>query len=63
MKQIKCLTCEYTGKPKSGRNMLIELMLLLTTWWMLLIPLWIYYGFTQRWVCPRCGSKTIVETE
>jgi len=60
-KQIKCVTCGYAGKAKYGRNQLIELALLLTTWWLLLIPLFLYYGFTPRWVCPKCGSKTIIK--
>ena len=59
--RIKCLSCGYTGKPKYGRNQLIELVLLLTTWGLLWVPLWLYYGFTKRWVCPRCGSSTIVK--
>jgi len=63
MKEIKCPNCGYIGKPKYGRNYLIELVLLLTTWWMLLIPLWLYYGFTKRWVCPKCGEDKVIKVK
>lgn len=58
---IKCPNCEYEGKAKYGRNRLIELVLLLTTWWMLWIPLWLYYGLTKRWICPRCSYKEVIK--
>lgn len=59
--KIKCPNCNYEGNAKSGRNMLIEIVLFLTTWWLLLLPLWLYYGFTPRWVCPKCDNKNVIK--
>lgn len=59
--KVKCPICQYEGGAKSGRNMLIELFLLLTTWFLLWIPLVIYYGATPRWVCPKCRCENVIK--
>jgi len=58
---IKCTNCNYQGKAKYGRNVLIELMLFLFTWWLFFIPLFLYYGFTKRWICKECGCKYVIK--
>lgn len=58
---IKCPNCQYEGEPRYGRNRLIELVLLLTTWWLIWLPLWFYYGFTKRWICPKCEFKNVIK--
>lgn len=61
MKKITCPNCNFEGKPKYGRSVLIELVLFAFTWWMLLIPLFLYYGFTKRWICPKCNYKYVIK--
>lgn len=53
---MKCYMCKNEfDKPKYGRSIIIEILLLL-----FFIPgLIIYYIIKPRWVCPVCGSKVI----
>lgn len=60
MKKIACPNCKFEGKPKYGRSVGIELLLFVFTWWLLLIPLFIYYAFTKRWICPKCDYKYVI---
>ncbi len=59
--EIKCPNCNYEGEAKSGRNLWIELILFLTTWWLALLPLWLYYGFTKKYICPKCEFKNVIK--
>jgi len=54
----KCYNCKNEfNEAKYGRSHGIEIMLLITTWWLLWIPLFLYCGFTPKWICPICGAK------
>ena len=58
MKKKSCYNCEWVGfTPKYGRSSFVEMFLLITTWWLLWLPLVFYYALKPKWVCPRCFSK------
>lgn len=59
--KVKCPNCQYEGDAKYGRSHGIEFLLLLTTWPLLLIPLFLYEGFTPTWRCPRCEFKNVIK--
>lgn len=55
--KIECRNCKYRGNAKYGRSLVIELFLLLFA----VLPLILYYALKPRWICPRCGSKNIMD--
>ena len=55
----ECWQCKKDVGFKSGRNFYVEVALFITTFWLLWLPLILYYAFTPRWICINCGSKVL----
>ena len=53
----KCYNCGGEFKMPEERNFFIEFILFSTTWWMLWIPLIIYYIVIPKYRCPLCKVR------
>jgi len=60
---VHCPNCDYRGEAKYGKNNGISILLILTTWWLAFIPLFLYLGFAPNWVCPKCENKNVIKQD
>ena len=53
----KCFSCKQEFRGPLERNFIVEIILFCTTWWMLWIPLIIYYIAIPKYRCPNCKVR------
>ena len=57
MGKKRCYNCEQEFRAPLERNFIVEIILFFTTWWMLWIPLIIYYIVIPKYRCPNCKVR------
>jgi len=54
---MQCYNCKNEIEPVSSKSGLIIFLLLLTTWFVLWMPLLFYVGLKNTKACPICRAK------